>query len=254
MDEVERTLRLLSPLERVAAVHYDRVFKLYLSPAEREAARRAMEEQGVDFSRPVIVCAVATRMPVKAWEAGRMAQVLGRVIRDYDAQLIFNHAGKEEEETARSLHRMMNDHPNVFTSIHAPTLRDLAAVIANANFFFGNEGGPRHISQALDIPSFAIYPPHISKSKWLPNASERFQGIHPTDLAGNLVNDLASDLSDNLAGNLAGNLMDEASWKKLSYHEQFALVTVEAVWERLKPMLDKWAITPTGSDPTQITN
>ncbi|MDR2130182.1 MAG: glycosyltransferase family 9 protein [Odoribacteraceae bacterium] len=215
-DEVERTLLLLSPLERVAKVIYDREFKLYLSPDERAAARRAMAGQGVDFSRPVILCAVATQLPFKAWNMERMKQVLCRVIETYNAQLIFNYAGRVEEETARRLHRMMNDHPNVFIDINAPTLRDLAAMTANVDFFFGNEGGPRHISQALDIPSFAIYPPHISKSKWLPNACDRFQGIHPRDIPG------------------------AANEKKLSYLEQYDFVTVGEVWERLKPMLDRY--------------
>jgi heptosyltransferase-2 len=142
--------------------------------------------------------------------------VLTRVIRDHDAQLIFNYAGKEEEEVARRLHHAMNDHPNVFIHINAPTLRDLAALIANASFFFGNEGGPRHISQALDVPSMTIYPPHISKAKWLPNASDRFQGIHPSELA------------------------PAATWKDLSYVERYAFVTVDEVWNRLSPMLHRY--------------
>jgi heptosyltransferase-2 len=142
-----------------------------------------------------------------------MQQILIRIIRDHDAQLIFNYAGKAEEEVARRLHHAMNDHPNVFININAPTLRDLAALISNASFFFGNEGGPRHISQALDIPSFAIYPPHISKTKWLPNASDRFQGIHPSELA------------------------PPSSWDDLNYIERYNFVTVDAVWDRLSPML-----------------
>ncbi|MDR0544311.1 MAG: glycosyltransferase family 9 protein [Odoribacteraceae bacterium] len=213
-DEVERTLLLLSPLEKEFEVVYDREFKLYLSPGEREEVRRSMERQGVDFSRPVVVCAVATQLPYKAWEMDRMRQVLARIIERYDARLIFNYAGKVEEETARRLYRMMNNHPNVSIDVNAPTLRGLAAMIANADFFFGNEGGPRHISQALDVPSFAIYPPHISKSKWLPNASERFQGVHPYDIS------------------------EAARDKKLSYIEKYDVVTVEEVWKRALPMLD----------------
>ncbi|MDR2414228.1 MAG: glycosyltransferase family 9 protein [Odoribacteraceae bacterium] len=215
-DEVERTLLLLSPLERVVDVVYDREFKLYLSPGEKAEARCSMERQGVDFSRPVIVCAVATQLPYKAWDLDRTRQVLSRVIETYDARLIFNYSGKVEEETARRLYRMMNNHRNISINVNAPTLRGLAAMIANADFFFGNEGGPRHISQALDVPSLAIYPPHISKEKWLPNASDRFQGIQPRDLS------------------------DAAFDKRLSYLEQYDFVTVDAVWKRLKPMLDTY--------------
>jgi heptosyltransferase-2 len=215
-DEVTRMSRLLSPLEKVAEVRYEREFKLYLLPGEKEAFRRVMEEHGVDFVRPVIVCAVATQIPFKAWDMERMKELLARVIEYRDAQLVFNHAGPVEENTARELHREMNNHPNVFSNIHARTLRELAAMIANSDFFFGNEGGPRHVSQAFDIPSFAIYPPHISKTKWLPNACDRYQGLHPTDISA------------------------RASSKQLSYAEQYAFITVDEVWRRLSPMLDKY--------------
>ncbi|MDR1415645.1 MAG: lipopolysaccharide heptosyltransferase family protein, partial [Odoribacteraceae bacterium] len=223
MDEVARTLRLLAPLERLAEVRYDPVFKLYLSPDEKNEARQTLAARGIDFSRPVVICAVATQIPFKAWDMDRTRQVLLRLIRHYDAQLIFNYAGKVEEATARRLHHAMDDHPNVFIDINAPTLRGLASMIANAHLFFGNEGGPRHISQALDIPSFAIYPPHISKSKWLPNASPRFQGIHPSDLA------------------------DKTTRAPLTYLEQYDLITVDAVWNRLRPMLDRH-LPPTPTD------
>jgi heptosyltransferase-2 len=220
LDEIQRTLRLLSPLERIVDVHYDPVFRLYLTPDERAAARRDMISHGIDFSRPVIVCVVATRIPVRAWDMDRMQLLLLRVIRDHDAQLIFNYAGAAEESVARRLHHAMNDHPNVFIDISAPTLRGLAALISNASFFFGNEGGPRHISPALDVPSFAIYPPHISKTKWLPNAGPRFQGIHPSELPS------------------------PHSWKSLDYTSRYALVTVDAVWSRLSPMLHRYLPSP----------
>jgi heptosyltransferase-2 len=101
----------------------------------------------------------------------------------------------------------------VFTNIQAGSLRELAALLANSDFFFGNEGGPRHLSQALDIPSFAIYPPGVGKKKWLPNASDRFQGIEPEDVS------------------------DKACDNSLTYQEQFDLITVDEVWNRLHPAL-----------------
>ncbi len=53
------------------------------------------------------------------------------------------------------------------------SIRELAMVISNCDFFFGNEGGPRHLAQSLDIPSFAIFSPSASKKEW-----RLFSSIH----------------------------------------------------------------------------
>jgi heptosyltransferase-2 len=212
-DEVACTLKLLSPLEKKFDVQRDSTFRLYITQEEKESLHQTMLSGGIDFSKPVIVCTVTARMQHKIWNRENMRQVLQRLIDEFDAQLIFNYGGKEEEEAAIRLQQEMNNHPNVFTNIQATDLRQLAAMLANADFFFGNEGGPRHISQALNIPSFAIYSPNISRKKWLPNASDRFQGIEPADVS------------------------DKVNDNTLSYREKFDLITVDEVWKRLKAQL-----------------
>jgi heptosyltransferase-2 len=216
ISDVVCTLRLLSPLEKKFKVEYDRNFRLYVTPEEKESFRRKMQAGGIDLVRPVIVCTVATRVVRKIWNRERMKEILFRIIEQTNAQLIFNFGGKEEEELAIRLKQEMGNHPAIFTNIKAESIRELAAMIANSDFFFGNEGGPRHISQALDIPSFAIYPPNIKKKKWLPNACDRFQGIDPSDVS------------------------EKASDDNLTYVEKFNLITVEKVWEKLNPMLNRY--------------
>ncbi|MDR1918189.1 MAG: glycosyltransferase family 9 protein [Tannerellaceae bacterium] len=217
-DEVGRALRLLSPLEKKFDVHYDRTLKLYVSPEEKASFRRLMADKGIDFSKPVLLCAVTARLTYKVWDMERISQVLQSIIDQYEAQLIFNFGGPEEEEAALRLQEDMGNHPRIFTNIKANNLRELSAMLTNADFFFGNEGGPRHISQALNIPSFAIYPPSVSKKYWLPNACERFQGIEVADIS------------------------ERALDNTLSFKEKFDLLTVDAVWEKLNPMLTKYII------------
>ena len=215
-DEIGRTLRLLSPLEKDFKVQSDRNFKVCVTPEEKESFRRIMQSEGIDFAKPVMICAVTVRLTYKVWKPEYMKQLLQQIIDNYEVQLIFNYGGKEEESAAMRLQQEMSNPSGVFTNIKAGGLRELAAMLANSDFFLGNEGGPRHISQALNIPSFAIYPPETSKKKWLPNASDRFQGIEPEDVSG------------------------KAKDKKLSYQEKFEFISVDEVWSRLKPMLDKY--------------
>lgn len=217
-NEVDSTLRLLSPIDEFHKVHYDKNFKLYVTPEERELFRSRMRDCGIDFSKPVVICAVTTRLAHKAWNMERMIQLLQRIIDKYDLQLIFNYGGEDEKKVALEVHAKMDHHPNIFTNIEAHTLREFAAMVANSDFFFGNEGGPRHISQAFNIYSFAIYPPHISKKQWLPNAGELFQGIEPADI------------------------LSEIDHRDLSYQEKFDLITVDRVWTCIQSMIDNYLV------------
>jgi heptosyltransferase-2 len=215
-DMVGCTLNLLSPLKENFQLVCDRNFSVHITQEEKELFRSKMEAAGIRFSKPVIVCAVATRLPYKMWNKERMAELLLRLLSRYDIQLIFNYTGEEEAEIAEEIRRAMKNHPAVFTNIKACDLRELSAMLSNSGFFFGNEGGPRHISQALDIPSFAIFPPKIGKRTWLPNACERYQGIEPADVS------------------------EKALDKTLSYAEKFDFITVDEVWKRLSTMLNKY--------------
>lgn len=213
-DEVTKTLLLLSPLEKEYNIHYDRRFRVYVTSQEKESFAGYMKDQGIDFSKPIVICAVTARLIHKIWDKDKMKSILQQLIDTYDLQLVFNYGGKEEKAFAIQLHQELNNHPSIFTNIEANSLRELPAMLVNAQFFFGNEGGPRHISQALDVPSYAIYPPKADKAEWLPNASDRFQGIEPRDVSA-----LANDES-------------------LSFKEKFDLITTEAVWSGLSRMLD----------------
>ena len=210
---IDHNLAFLKPLEKIAQVNYCRDFRLYVTDAEKQHFHAYLEQAGIDFAKPIILAVVSARLQHKIWDKERMKQILQKIIDHYDAQIIFNFVNAERE-FAINIHREMGNHPNIFTNVEANSLRDLCALSANCDFFFGNEGGARHLAQALDVPSFAIFPPKIAKKRWLPATGERFAGISPDDFCS------------------------KADQKNMSYGDRFALITVERVWEQLKPMLD----------------
>lgn len=215
-DMVQKNLLLLKPLEQIKPVTYCSDFRLYASADEKQAYRAYMESAGIDFSRPVILAAVTARQVHKVWDRSRMQAVLQKMIDNYGAQIIFNFAGEREASYARELHQAMGNTSNVRVDIKAESLRDLCALMANCDFFFGNEGGPRHIAQAMGLPSYAIYPPGPLKSVWLPGAGERYQGLSPEDI-------------------YSGDKL-----RPLDYQQRFDLLTVERVWAGLEPMLEAY--------------
>lgn len=214
---VSSNLMLLQPLNIITPVNYCSDFRLYVSEREREASRNYMVTQGIDFSRPIILAAVTARQAHKVWSKEQMSVVLRKMINEYDAQIIFNFSGASEETYARGLQADMGNDRNIFTRIEAKSLRQLCALIVNCDFFFGNEGGPRHMSQALGVPSYAIYPPGPLKSVWLPDSgSQCHQGISPDDIC------------------------TSQEQSEMSYQQRFELITVDRVWAGVKPMLEQY--------------
>ena len=198
-DVITHLLMLLKPLEAEREITYCPEFKLHISDEEQQEFRSYMEREGIDFSRPVILAAVAARLTHKVWDKEKMKEILRRIVEKYNAQIIFNYAG-DEEDYAISMHREMENNAAIFTSIKANSLRELCALAVNCDFFFGNEGGPRHLSQALSVPSFAIYPPGISKSMWLPAEGDDYQGISPDDVLPVLPPTDESTIDNNVVG------------------------------------------------------
>lgn len=213
-DVIHHLLMLLKPLEAEGKIAYCPEFRLYVPEPEKQAFRKYMEREGIDFSRPVILAAVAARLAHKVWNKENMKEVLLRVIEKYNAQIIFNYAG-DEEGYAISMHREMGNNPAIFTSIKANSLRELCALAVNCDFFFGNEGGPRHLSQALNIPSFAIFPPGIPKAMWLPAEGDNYQGIGPDDV------------------------LPREQQGGMDYQQRFNLIKVEDLWKKLDTMLSQ---------------
>lgn len=217
IDMVEQNRMFAAPLERVKPLERFYDFSIPVQDGEKASFRGYMERQGVDFSRPVVFCAVATRIPGKVWDKERMKSVLQRIIDTYDASLVFNFGGAAEEAYVKGIYEEMGSNPHIFINVEAKGLPQLKSMLANCDFFFGNEGGPRHLSQAIGVPSFAIYPPNVGKHIWLPKNDGRHQGIEFADVAGGM----------------------QAN-QELSYREKFDAITEDAVWDRLKPMLDRY--------------
>jgi heptosyltransferase-2 len=211
---IQHNLEFLKPLEEVADVKYCRDFKLYVTDNEKQIFRDYMEKSGVNFLKPVILAVVSARLEHKIWDKEKMKIILQKIMDKYaGVQIIFNYVNAERS-FATAIHTEMGNHPQIFTNIEANTLRDLCALSVNCDFFFGNEGGARHLAQALNIPSFAIFPPKISKNRWLPEQGDRFAGISPDDF------------------------YTKEDQKQMSYEQRFSCITSDLVWAQLEPMLD----------------
>ena len=184
-DKVDKFLKMLKPLEEKYDIKYDSNYIITITPEEKEYMKNKMEKAGVDFSKPVVACAINSRVPAKVYPVDNMTKVIKKLLNDLDIQIIFYYS-PDEKAFAKNVHEnMLENGKRIFSNIETSSIRELGMLLSNCDMFFGNEGGPRHLAQSLDVPSFAIFSPSSSKKEWLSNANDRHQGVEPYDLKEN---------------------------------------------------------------------
>ena len=222
---IHHMLATLRPLEAIAPIHEVRDMSLGILPEEIAHYRHYMQQQGIDFSRPVAVVSVSSKLPEKTWPIDRMTELLRRVIDRFPTlQLIFNYIpGPKETEAHRIYNALLsttekgNDvlHEGLPLNVLAHSPRELAMLCASTTLYFGNEGGGRHIAHAMHCPSFSICSPSATKENWIPqNTAVEADAIAPSDFAS------------------------PAQLAQMSPTEQYNLLTVDRVWQRLEPFID----------------
>lgn len=181
-NKIDKFLQMLKPLEAEYKIEYDEDFSIELEKSEIDMMHRRMEEAGVDFSRPVFAFAINSRVPGKVFDIDKMLGITKNISRDLNPQIIFYYS-ESEKEFAKKAHERLDWDKNIFSNIKTATIRELAMLLKNCDMFFGNEGGPRHLAQAVDIPAFVIARPGLDVKEWI-IASEK-NGIVR---AGDIVN------------------------------------------------------------------
>lgn len=176
---ISHNLKLAEPLMGVQTSlsvsdgRTDRNLSLCIAEKEKADFREYMAQEGIDFTRPVMLVGVTAKLAQKTWPEDRMTEVLRRFIEAFPQwQLIFNYAPGREAENARRIFDRLISHPNIFLNIQARSPRQLAAMAANCTTYFGNEGGGRHIVHAMGKPSLVVCSPFASKTTWLPQDTD----------------------------------------------------------------------------------
>ena len=184
LNRVKQNLMLASPLQKILPIKYSNEFSLYLSEEEKMIYRQYMQNMGICFKYPIMLVGVTTKLNNKRWPKDYMTQIIKYVLSDFpEMQLIFNYTPGEEEQDAREIYADLGCPSAVKIDIKASNLRELMALCANSSFYFGNEGGARHIAQAMGLSSYGIFSLRYPKTKWLPVNSVVAYGISPQDCA-----------------------------------------------------------------------
>ena len=212
---IKNLTKFLDPIIKDSNIkEYDKIldFKINITEDEKQEMKQKMENEGIDFSKPVIICGVNAVGESKRWKKENMLEVLKYILENYNFQILFFYTEKEKEYTLNLAKELNNE--RIFYGIETLDVRDLAKLMINSSYYFGNEGGARHIAQALEIPSFAIFSPNAAKKDWLVNNGNfKYDGIEAKDI-----------------------VQDEVY--NMSEQERYNSITPQKVIEKLKPKLD----------------
>lgn len=216
---IENRLRLLTPLIENAPAQLKP--KIYLSPSERTAARKKLEQAGISGQKMLLMVSVLGSSEEKTYPLQYLATLLDKAVEETNAQLLFNYIPRQLPE-AQKLYELCNPETRkyIHLEVFGKSLREFMALTSHCDALIGNEGGAVNMAKAFDIPTFAIFSPGIKKEDWsLFEIGHSNKSVH--------LKDYRKDMFDSRT----------TSSLKKDAKELYAEFKPEFIWEELKEFL-----------------
>lgn len=138
------------------------------STEEREVADW-LRSQASDEGKRWIGIGPGSKMPAKRWDLGRFAEVVRRLIEQFDVwPIVFG--GPEDAKIAQELLGSWN---RGFNAAGALSVRGAAAALKKCALFLGNDSGAMHLAAAAGTPCVAIFSSRDWPGAWYPYGVEQ---------------------------------------------------------------------------------
>ncbi|MFQ5672912.1 MAG: glycosyltransferase family 9 protein [Nitrospinales bacterium] len=130
--------------------------ELFLTAEERDWAKTFLADQGFDTAKPFAVIHPTASRQTKEWGMERFGRLAKELMEKNDVQVLLTCSPDEEPRLKALL-----DHASspVFTG----PLRQLMAIIQEADLMIDNDSGPSHIAVALNVPTVTLLGPNIKE-------------------------------------------------------------------------------------------
>ncbi len=142
-------------------------FPVVISGDEVKAAETMLQELGVQVGKKRIIIHPGSGGSARDWPVDRFAQLAKRLSGSDTVQILVT-GSESERDRVQSVVRTAGT--GAIDLGGRCTVRDLAAVIGQADLFVSNSTGPLHIAAAVGTPVLGIYPqlPAIGPQRWGP--------------------------------------------------------------------------------------
>lgn len=141
--------------------------KIYLTPLEIANSKHYLQDQNIVLHKPLFMISVLGSGTTKTYPFAFMAKVIDTIATQTQGQILFNYIPNQEED-ARAIYNLCQPETqqHIFFDTFGKNLRDFLAITSHCDALIGNEGGAINMAKALQIKTFAIYSPWISKATW----------------------------------------------------------------------------------------
>lgn len=177
-DKVQQRLAMLQPLiDEGFNIIRDEQIRVELSPTEVSQAADKFMQAGLDPTQPIFAFAVSSKLDYRLWNSAYMREVAWHCMRVHHAQILLLPGMPHEQAYIDQFKLDMDNHDQVFNNVVAEGLRDVCAILSQCDLYVGNEGGPRHFAEAVNVPSVSVFSPSAELDEWLPGKRSNHQAV-----------------------------------------------------------------------------
>jgi ADP-heptose:LPS heptosyltransferase len=172
----------------------------FLAEADREWGKQEWESRGWTDDTPSVAFFVHSRRIHKRWPLERFVKVIQHVDRELGWRpIILNTPG--DDESAAALRNGGFVGPDSLLTIH--DLGQLGDALSKCALLVGNDGGPKHLAVALNVPTLTIFGSDRPEY-WTPPHSDLHHVVAPS--GGGSIQQVDADSAIHMLDNMAAAL------------------------------------------------
>lgn len=161
---IENRLRLLKLMSDVKIINNKP--KIYLTLNEIEDTIVQFSKQKINPKNCIMISALGSSME-KTYPFEYLAEILNYTINITDKKLILNYMPSQKKHIDELLSFCNNQtKSSIVQGLEMNSLRSFMRICSQCFAIIGNEGGAINMAKALDVPSFSIFSPWVTKVGW----------------------------------------------------------------------------------------
>lgn len=176
---IEHRIELLSPFDIEKQLQFP---KIYLTEQEKKEAENLIKQYTTE-EKPLIMLSLFGSSDEKSYPIEYFGEILNTIKENSSAKILCNYLPTQKQKFEEWYNNLPSDLQEIIVkNFDTTNLRQYIAVVSQCKALIGNEGGSTNTSKALNIPTFSIFAPFISKTSWNWNDDEiKNTSVHPSD-------------------------------------------------------------------------
>jgi heptosyltransferase-3 len=156
----------------------DLAVDFHFSSEERGFVHRILAERGIAERAPIVHIHPPSRWLFKCWQDEYMAEVIRRLLDRRATVFVTSSPDKRELDKTLRILSLVGDSPSLIALPGKTTIKQLGAIAAESDLFFGVDSAPMHIAAAVGTPVVALFGPTgvYNWGPWSNDASAALDG------------------------------------------------------------------------------